>query len=87
MDRLKNLKLKQETEGLRNCKDNAIMMGERMIKTQAEKQWIITNSKWSAEDQEIAIKGGPEMEKLLNDRLFSIQAGTDKIESEVADID
>ena len=62
-------------------------MGERMIKTQAEKQWIITNSKWSAEDQEIAIKGGPEMEKLLNDRLFSIQAGTDKIESEVADID
>lgn len=87
MDRLKNLKLKQETEGLRNCKDNAIMMGERMIKTQAEKQWIITNSKWSEADQEIAIKGGPEMEKLLNDRLFSIQAGTDKIESEVADID
>ena len=63
------------------------MMGERMIKTQAEKQWIITNSKWSEADQEIAIKGGPEMEKLLNDRLFSIQAGTDKIESEVADID
>ena len=51
VQQLKVLKLKYEAENLKNCKDNALMMGEKNVKDNAERQFLV--AQWDKEEQMI----------------------------------
>ena len=51
VQQLKVLKLKYEAENLKNCKDNALMMGEKHVKDNAERQFLV--AQWDKEEQMI----------------------------------
>lgn len=46
------MKYKYEAEGLKNCKDNALMMGEARVKYNAERQFEI--NQWEKLEKVVA---------------------------------
>ena len=52
----KVFRYKYEANGLKQCKDNANLMGQKQVKTSAEQQFIITH--WQHETDAIARAGG-----------------------------
>ncbi len=47
---------KYEAQGLKQCKDNANLMGQRQVKNVAEQDFLITH--WNRETEAIARAGG-----------------------------